>query len=160
METKMPYVTKQEIEEQNAELLALNEKLLEANKQLINQVPERIGELIETSESFSEFKGQIQSEIADFNSKVSDAETFWEEHLETIQEREEQHIALLDQKYEEIRQTIRTSDDKIQEAKKTIEDSKAESIEAVQAKSVSSQNEVTKATERQHRKNRYFNRGV
>ena len=54
---------------------------------------------------------------------------------------------MLDQKYEEIRQTIHDSDDKIREAKKTIEDTKAESIEAVQAKSVSSQNEITKATE-------------
>ena len=80
MGTKLAYVTKQEIEEQNTELLALNMQLHEVNSQLIDQVPKRIGELIEASESFSEFKKQIQSEIEDFNSKVSDAETSWEEH--------------------------------------------------------------------------------
>ena len=75
--------TKQQLEQQNAELLA-------ANDQLLNQIPKRIGELIEASEAFANAINIINSkttEISDKgNSHLSKLNTEAEEHIKKLEE--------------------------------------------------------------------------
>jgi archaellum component FlaC len=81
MEAKMP--TKQQLEQQNAELLATNE-------QLLNQIPERIGELIERSDAFASAINIINSKTTEIsnegNTQFSKLNTEAEEHIKKLEE--------------------------------------------------------------------------
>ena len=123
----MAYVTKKEIEEQKAELYHLNQNL-------IQQVPERIGELIEESETFSEFIEGFENKRRSFNTEVSNAKTAWEEHLEEIQEKEEAHVELLDEKFSEINQTTQDAQNQIQSYITTLQQKADAHIASIQKK--------------------------
>ena len=127
MEATMP--TKRQLEEQNAELLAIN-------KQLISQVPERIRELIEESEVFSEFIKNIDEKSREINQTINKAEQVAQDHIDTLQ-----------QKRDELGELETNLANKEQEAIKAISELQTKSIEAVQTELENSQNEITSATE-------------
>ena len=140
----MPKVTKQDLEQQNAQLS-------EINRRLTQDIPNKIIESIRQSEEFKEFIAIVDSKKSEIETANNNIQEQTQQHLQALEEKNNEHlstleeevkkfIAIVDSKKSEIETEVNNIQEQMQQHLQTLDGKKNEHLSTLEGKIEESKN--------------------